>query len=519
MSRVDTAPLYDAIIIGSGFGGAATASALVGAGEKVLMLERGDWVARGPENWHDSSALELSPYYSMQSPYRLRNNGSDAAFGAFHCVGGQSIFSGCVSLRFRAEDFEADPEITGDSGARWPYSYQDLEPYYARAEALLHVAGDPGGDPTEPPRSTSYPQPAPPLAQTSRRISTAAARLGLHPFRLPLAINYSDLPKRTRCITCLTCDAYPCAIGAKNDVASHVLPPLMSRGLELKPNVVVTRLVSSRGRVEHVECVDTRSGERLRLRARRFVVSAGVFGSPQLLLASGLDRQNPGGDTVGRFLMRHCNGMVFGFFPAPPNKEREFHKQVGINDFYFGHPSVRHPRGKLGCIQQVMSPPLGLVRARVPRPFHPLINAAADHVTGLLVVAEDQPRAENRLTLDPANLDRFGLPQGVVEHHYTPRDLAARTALLRKARQLLRTSGAYLMYVHRITTFSHAVGTVRTGVDPRTSALDEYCRFRGVDNLYVLDGSFMPTAAAVNPSLTIVANALRSADHMIGAGS
>ena len=511
--------MYDTIVIGSGFGGAAAAAALTDAGEHVLMLERGGWVARGPENWHDSSALELSPYYSMQSPYRLRNNGTDQTFGAFHCVGGQSIFSGCVSLRFRAEDFEVDPEIVGDSGARWPYSYADLEPYYARAERLLHVAGEPGADPTEPPRTTPYPQPAPPLSQTSRRIAAVASQLGLRPFRLPLAINYSDLPNRTRCVTCLTCDAYPCAIGAKNDIASHVLPPLLSRGLELRTNTVATRLASSRGRIQHVEAVDANTGEHLRFYARRFITSGGVFGSPQLLLASALDKVSPGGDTVGRFLMRHCNGMVFGFFAAPPNKEREFHKQLGINDFYFGHPSIRTPRGKLGCIQQVMSPPLGLVRARVPRPFHRFINAAADYVTGLLVVAEDQPHARNRIVVDNSSTDRFGLPQGVVEHHYSERDIAARAVLLGKARQILRTAGARFMYVHRITTFSHAVGTVRAGVDPRTSALDEYCRFRGIDNLYVLDGSFMPTAAAVNPSLTIVANALRSADHMIATAS
>ena len=510
---------YDTVIIGSGFGGAAAAASLVEAGEHVLMLERGDWVTRGPENWHDSSALELSPYYSMQSPYRLRNSGTDQTFGAFHCVGGQSIFSGCVSLRFRVEDFEVDPEIVGDSGARWPYSYADLEPYYARAERLLHVSGEPGLDPTEPPRTTPYPQPAPPLSQTSRRIAAVATELGLRPFRLPLAINYDELPQRTRCITCLTCDAYPCAIGAKNDVASHVLPPLISRGLELRTNTVATRLASARNRVQYVDALDTGTGELLRFHANRFIVSAGVFGSPQLLLASALDQLNPGGETVGRFLMRHCNGMVFGFFPAPPNKEREFHKQLGINDFYFGHPSIRAPQGKLGCIQQVMSPPLGLVRARVPRPFHPLINAAADHVTGLLVVTEDQPQAGNRMVVDSGSTDRFGLPQGVVEHHYSERDIAARAALLGKARELLRAAGARFMYVHRITTFSHAVGTVRTGVDPRTSALDEHCRFRGVDNLYVLDGSFMPTAAAVNPSLTIVANALRSADHMTATAS
>jgi choline dehydrogenase-like flavoprotein len=506
---------YDTIVIGSGFGGASAAAALVHRGERVLMLERGAWVERGPENWHDDSAMELSPFYSMDAPYRVRNGGAEQSIGAFHCVGGQSIFSGCVSLRFRPADFQPDPEIVGSSGARWPYDYAELEPYYTRAERMLHVAGTSGEDPTEPPRSAPHPQPPAPLSRTSRLIANAARTMGLNPFRLPLAINYSEHAERSRCIACTTCDAYPCAIGAKNDVASHVLPPLLERGLELRPRTIVRRLVAERGRLTHVECLDADSGRAFTLRARRFILSAGVLGSPHLLLSSELERLNPGGDVIGRYLLRHCNGMVFGFFPTPPNAEQEFHKQIGIHDFYFGHPSIRRPTGKLGCIQQVMSPPLGLVRPRVPRLFHRMVDAAAQYVTGLLVVAEDQPMASNRLVLDRASADPVGMPQAVIEHHYTARDVAARAALLRQAKQVLRVAGATFSYVHHITTFSHAVGTVRAGVDPSTSALDEFCRFRGVSNLYVLDGSFMPTAAAVNPSLTIVANSLRAADHML----
>jgi choline dehydrogenase-like flavoprotein len=129
-------------------------------------------------------------------------------------------------------------------------------------------------------------------------------------------------------------------------------------------------------------------------------------------------------------------------------------------------------------------------------------------------MAEDQPRYDNHVAIDLSRTDRFGLPQLTVTHYYSERDVAACNALIKKAREILRQAGALFCYVHHIKTFSHAVGTVRMGKDPTTSALDEFCRFRGVDNLYVVDGSFMPTSAGLNPSLTISANALRVGEHI-----
>ena len=149
---------YDAIVIGSGFGGAMAAHVLVDAGWSVLMLERGDWVRRGRHNWAPGEVGLLTPHYSTESPYHLWGAARDATVGAFHCVGGPSVFYGGVALRFRAEDFEPDPEIAGTSGARWPWTYADIEPYYTEAERLLGVAGESGADPTEPSRSGPYPQ-------------------------------------------------------------------------------------------------------------------------------------------------------------------------------------------------------------------------------------------------------------------------------------------------------------------------------------------------------------------------
>jgi choline dehydrogenase-like flavoprotein len=515
---LDSRTRYDAIIVGSGFGGAMTAHSLVHAGCDVLMLERGDWVPRGPHNWDDDGSLDLTPFATGEPPYRAVAGGNRELVGPYSCVGGPSVFYGGVSIRFREQDFATDPDIVGTSGARWPYRYEDLEPFYTRAEAILDVAGELGADPTEPPHTAPYPQAPAELSDTSRRVEHAARELSLHPFRLPLAINYRQGTTRPRCVACTTCDTFACAIGAKNDLATHVLPPLVQRGMRIEPATVVTRITHERGRVQGVECLHKPTGTRHAFSAPVVVLAGGAIGSPHLLLASELDRLNPAGQLVGRHLMRHCNAIVFGVFPRRPDPRRQFHKQLGIHDFYFGHPRVASPPGKLGSIQQLQTPPIGLVRSELPGPLGRPAGPVVEHMTGLLVMAEDQPAVTNGVGVDWSTLDAYGLPQATITHHYTARDRAACRALVQQAKTVLRRAGAVLNYVHRIKTFSHAVGTTRFGTDPETSVLDPDCRFRGVENLYVVDAGFMPTSAGLNPSLTISANALRVGDEIVRRG-
>jgi choline dehydrogenase-like flavoprotein len=500
--------------VGSGFGGSMVSHALVSAGLKVLMLERGDWVGRGWHNWEPDGSLELTGSYTTETPYHAHAGGNSDIIGACACVGGPSVFAAGVSFRFRERDFETDLEIAGDSGADWPYSYADLERYYARAERILNVAGEAGGDPTEPNRSAPYPQEPASLSAVSRIINKAALDLGMRPFRLPLAINYVPEDKRSECISCGTCDTFACAIQAKNDLATSVLPELIKRGLQLHTNVVATRLIVEGDRVVSLECQDRGTGEKRRYAARVFVLSGGALGSAHVLLASDLAHLNPGGHTLGHYLMRHCNACVYGFFTRLPEDDRHFQKQLAIHDFYFGHPTIEGLDGRVGSLQQVQTPPLGLMQAKLPAGFHRLLGPVLKRVTGVLVMAEDQPCYENRLAIDRSRLDRFGLPRLLITHRHSERDDAARWALVTKAKQILRRAGARFVYVHKIETFSHAVGTVRMGHDPSSSALDPFCQFRGVANLYVVDGSFMPTSAGLNPSLTIAANSLRAGEHI-----
>jgi choline dehydrogenase-like flavoprotein len=508
---------WDAVVIGSGFGGAMAAHQLVTAGRRVLMIERGGWVARGPQNWAPSGVGLVTPHFTAESAYDVTADGRRYRAASWHCVGGQSVFYGGASFRFRERDFEAPPEIVARSSAAWPVDYDAMEPFYARAEQLLGVSGDAGADPTEPPRGAPYPYPAAPLSRSASVIAAAARRLGLRPFRIPLAIAFEGSDDRRACVRCGTCDGYACAAESKNDIATAIIPGLLRQGMVLRANTVCVRLVRERSRIVAVECVDRITGARSRVAAAHVVLAGGSLATPHLLLASDL-AVSSAGNAVGRYLTRHRNVVVFGVFPQRPNPEREFDKQIAVHDFYHGFCGEGVPPGPLGSIQQ-MTPPEGLVRAYVPRLARDPAAALVAHALGLLAIAEDQPRAANRVEVDWSARDRFGLPRLRVYHAYTARDEAAAGVLILQAKRILREAGARLTFVQPVETFSHALGTVRMGVDPLTAPLDEHGAYRGVDNLFVVDGSALPRSAGVNPSLTFAANALRIGAHLAEASS
>jgi choline dehydrogenase-like flavoprotein len=511
---------HDVVIVGSGMGGAMAAHALVDAGLDVLMIERGVPVDRGEHNWARDAVLELSPYYTRESHYLVRGDDRGRR-GTFQCVGGPAVFYGGVALRLRETDFSASPEVVGDSGAEWPFGYDEMAPHYATAERILGVAGRPGENHTDPPGTDGYAQVAPEAQGPARLMWDTARDLGLRPSHLPLAIDFDGLDTQTGpCVRCGTCDGYACAVGAKREPASAILPRLVNAGLKLVTNTVVVRLLRTGSRVDGVIGVDRATGRRHTFRGDRYILAAGALGSPHLVLASGLEGASPARDWIGRCLMRHCNGIVYGLFPEPLAGARTFHKQVGIFDHYGGgDDGGRNGTGdKLGCLQSIHPPPPGMIQDRLPGFLGGIADPLADRCAGLLAIAEDEPRRENRVSLSRSESDRYGLVRAVVTHRYTARDIDARDRLARVARSVLKTAGARITHMFPIRTFSHAVGTLRMGADPRTSPLDESSRFRGIDNLWVTDGSFMPRSGGVNPSLTIAANALRAAGRIAERG-
>jgi len=510
---VRTTDQADTVVIGSGFGAALAARELVAAGEEVVMLERGGWVRRGPRAWRPEATAELSGVYGDDSAYEVRSGATTRTARALTCVGGASVFYGGVALRLRAEDFTPPRAIAEPSGASWPCGYEELAPAYDEVELLLDVAGRAGADPTEPPRSGDYPQPPGSLHPVSSRLADAARELGLRPFPLPLTINHRPDRGRPACVACGTCDTFACAIGAKNDVTTVILPRLLEAGLRLRTGVQATRIVARRGRVVGVETVDHGTGRRELLRCDRVLLGAGALESARLVLSSGLARRASAPGVVGANLVRHCSAIVYGVFPrrVPPG----FHKQLGIHDLYFGDVSAEID-GPLGVLQQMGTPPGALVEHHLPPGLGRLVRRASGNATGWLAMAEDQPVPTNRVRLDATARDAAGVPRLVVEHEHTPRDLAARAHLISRARRILRAAGAMGCYVHPIETFSHAAGTLRMGSDPETSVLDRDGAFRGVEGLHVVDASALPTTGSVNPSLTIAANALRIGSALAG---
>jgi choline dehydrogenase-like flavoprotein len=260
--------------------------------------------------------------------------------------------------------------------------------------------------------------------------------------------------------------------------------------------------------ISGVECVNRVTGECETFHADRVLLAAGTLATPHLILASDLARANPAGSAVGQYLTRHRNAVVLGAFGRSPNPDHQFDKQIAILDMY--------PKG--GSIQQ-LTPSADLVRAYLPAGLRAAGAMFMSHTLGLLVIAEDQPGASNRVTIDACSIDRYGLPALRVHHTYSDRDESVATSLVTKSREILHEAGALFTIVHSIRTFSHALGTVRMGCDAESSPLDASGRYRGIDNLFVVDGSALPRSAGLNPSLTIAANALRVGSLIAGSNS
>jgi choline dehydrogenase-like flavoprotein len=513
---------YEYVIIGSGFGGAMSAYRLASAGKSVLIIDRGKTPLRDDSCWDEKKLHTVDRIYKNHVPFYVDQNKGKIKDDWFDdTVGGMSTLYGGVSFRMRAEDFEGPP-ITDtemrDASMGWPYTYKDLEPYYLEAEKLLGIAGIRGSDISETPCEQSYPQePNTVLSPPSKRLWKSAVKMGLHPFFIPMAINFSGQHGKNKCILCSTCDHYLCKIEAKNDLTINAIPQAIEKGAELLSNHRVIKINCKNNEAKSVEAVNQHTMEKFTIEAENVIVAAGALASPHLLLSSGID-EITGNINIGRYLMRHTNGAISGTFPFLTNRKKVLQKQIAIPDFYHGDPlKKKGPVGPWGIIQDVSSIGKGVIKMNAPFGLKNIAALASDFLINLLVIAEDLPNYNNKIYIsNPKDKkDKYGMPYLMVYHRYSKRDIEARSALYWQARKLLLRSGAVFLYTMPIETFSHALSTCRMGKDPQSSVIDPQCKVWGMKNLYVIDSSSMPTGGSVNPSLTIAAMALKASKEMI----
>jgi choline dehydrogenase-like flavoprotein len=493
---------YDVIIIGSGAGGGTMARELATTPARILVLERGDFVPKEDENWNPEAVWKRLRYRVKER--WLDERGREFLPYTHYCVGGNTKFWGSVLYRLRREDFEAVEHQDGISPA-WPIDYETLEPYYERAEQLYHVRGQHGADPTEVPRGP-FPYQAVPHAAGMAELVEQLRQHGLHPSPLPLGLLRPGEPDG--CLLCNTCNSFPCRVQAKSDAeVCGIRHALANPNVTLWTNATARRLLTDpSGR--RVTAVDVeRAGQSMRVEAPLIIVSCGAVNSAALLLRSATDKHPHGlgnsSGLVGRRYMAHLATMMQGFHPFRPNAD-VFQKTVAINDFYLGGNGHRYPLGQIQAQGRTHG-----VMAQTVVPWIPLWAYDSWVARGVdwLAISEDLPRPENRVTLDP---------DGRIRLQYRPNNLKAHRRLVREMRRILRRVGFWVVvaHSHRAKNTTHQCGTLCFGTNPRESVLDPLCRTHDIDNLYVVDASFFPSSAAVNPGLTIVAQALRVADHI-----
>jgi choline dehydrogenase-like flavoprotein len=505
---------YDVIIIGTGAGGGTLAYKLAPSGKRILLIERGDFVPREKENW-DSHEVVVRNRYHIKDAW-LDKDGREFHPGTHYYVGGNTKFYGAALIRLRQRDFEETPHRDGLSPA-WPIAYADLEPYYTAAEHLYQVHGLRGSDPTEPPASAPYLHP--PISHEPRlqAIYEGLQRQGRRPFPMPVGIMLDEKqPHRSRCIRCSSCDGFPCLVQAKAD--AHVIcvePALQHPNVEIVTNAYVERLeTDARGRrVDKV--VVQRDGKRETYAAEIVVTSCGAINSAALLLRSANDNHPDGlansSNQVGRNYMSHVNTMFLAL--SRHRNDTRFNKTIGLNDFYLPSNDEPYPLGHVSLVSNVDA---NILRAGAPRvaPGWSL-ELMAEHAVPFWVTTEDLPDPDNRVTVTP---------EGRVRLIYTPNNEESHKRLLARLKALLKhiefeehavPLQAYVPGRIPLAGVAHQNGTLRFGHDPRTSVLDVNCRAHDVDNLYAVDASFFPSCGAVNPALTIMANALRVGDHLL----
>jgi choline dehydrogenase-like flavoprotein len=514
---------YDVIIIGTGAGGGTLARKLAPTGKRILILERGGYVPREKDNWN-TRAVNVEGKYQAKEVWHDRD-GRPLHPHTNYCVGGNTKFYGAALFRLRREDFCTVRHHGGVSPA-WPVSYDELEPYYTQAEHVYHVHGNRGEDPTDPPATGAYPHPAVSHEPRIQQLADDFASAGLRPFHTPLGVMLDESdPARSKCIRCNTCDGFPCLVYAKSDAqVLGVDRALEYPNVELMTHAYVERLLTSPSGREVTGVVVCHGGATATFSSDIVIVSCGAINSAALLLRSAGGRHPRGlangSDVVGRHYMGHINSILMAVSKCP--NPVTFQKTLSVNDFYFGQDEWKYPMGHISFVGKLDGVTLSAGAPAIAPGF--TLDLMANHSLDFWLTSEDLPDPENRVTLDRS---------GNIVLSYTPNNEEGHSRLTARLKALMKQQSSCAVHGHDchqglfsrnlfvgqripLAGVAHQNGTVRFGNNPAASALDRNCKAHELDNLYVVDGSFFPSSGAVNPALTIMANALRVGDHLIG---
>ncbi len=534
----------NAVVVGAGAGGGIVAKELAEAGLSVVLLERGKWYtafdcrkddlrnqrtsvlgnAFGPDD-------ERNPRVAVDPQGRVRvvrasgpGYNNNAA-----CVGGGTLSYGAMAWRYMEKDFRMRStygHVPGSTLEDWPISYQDLEPYYERAEWEIGVSGDDSSNIFRAPRRKPLPMPPLPPTREFEILQPAARRLGLHPFHIPMLRNTVPYNGRGACMRCRWCVGFACEVNAKCGTQNTVIPTALATGnCELRTECMTSRIFTDdRGRATGVEYFDAHD-RRIRQDADLVVVSSAAVESARLLFNS-KSRLFPDGlgnryDWVGRNLQGHTYSGCFGIIPDEIYDDLGPGACIAVCDYNHGNPElaggamlanefIRLPYQFVGMLPPDV-PKWGQAHKDFMRSFY----RRAIAVQG---PTQEMPMFNSRVEVDPAVRDHWGIPVARMSGDKHPHTIEIATFTAGKAQAWLKEAGAVRTWKKLpgpgVSGGQHQAGTCRMGNDPKTSVVNRYCQVHDVDNLFVIDGSVHVTNGGFNPVLTIMAVAYYASDHL-----
>ncbi|MBK5567093.1 GMC family oxidoreductase [Ensifer sp. SSB1] len=498
MTNTDLSP--DIVIVGSGLGGSIIASKLAATGASILILERGEPITPASEAISEHAILVESRFVAREQWFDHR--GKAFRPWMYYNVGGNTKYFGAVLSRFRETDFE-ETELPGGISPAWPFRYTELEPFYCEAERILQVRGETGSDPCEPKRSCDYPLPASVDEASVAKIRSRLDRIGIKTFKTPLCVDIPSWAAQTR----LPWDGYPNVSVSKSDAENSFLRPALSySNVKVLSGSKVVRLDvnGNERRINRVE-VDVR-GENTSITPKYVFLCAGAINSAAILMRSesrdGKGLANSSG-RVGRNLMAHHCSAVVAIDPLTRN-DALYQKTVSFNDFYLSDGAGGKGLGHVQMLGKISEIAIQSMNYRIPRPVRKWI---ASHSVDWFAISEDLPNLQSGVTVRS---------NGQIHLEWYRPNQIGHNLLLKKLRKVFREAGYPLTFfkqwdIHHLT---HQCGTVCIGNNPATAPLDPLCKSYDLENLWVVDASFLPTSSAVNPSLTVAAQALRVGDYL-----